>query len=138
MATTGVVDGSILRITNSGSVIAYATSCTFSRTRNTTDRIHKDLTSGQVEKNLQEATTTISVEGFFNFDGTANTPDDLNTAFENKTLLTMELTTSETGDVEYQFSAYCTALEFSAEAQQDATFSATFDVDGAVTSATIT
>lgn len=137
MATTGVVDGTLLRITSGGNEIAYATSCTFSRTRNSTDRVHKDLTTGQVEKTLQESSTTVTVEGFFSFDGTNNTPDVLNTAFENKTSLTMELTTGVTGDVEWQFSAYCTALEITAEAQQDTSFSATFEVDGAVTQATI-
>lgn len=138
MPTTGVVDGTLLRITSGGNAIAYATSCTFSRSRNSTDRVHKDLTSGQVEKKLQEATTSVTVEGFFNFDGTNNTPADLNTAFENQTLLVMELTTSVTGDTEWRFSAYCTSLEITAEAQQDSTFSATFEVDGAVTQASIT
>lgn len=137
MPTTGVVDGTLLRITSGGNAIAYATSCTFSRTRNSTDRVHKDLTSGQVEKTFQESSTTVTVEGFFSYDGTNNTPDVLNTAFENKTTLTMELTTGVTGDVEWQFSAVCTALEITAEAQQDTTFSATFEVDGAVTQATI-
>ena len=137
MATTGVVDGTLLRITNGGNAIAYATSCTFSRTRNSTDRKHKDLTLGQVEKTLQEATTTVTVEGFFNFDGANNTPAELNTAFENKTLLTMELTTGVSGDTEWSFSAYCTGLEITAAAQEDTTFSATFEVEGGVTQATI-
>lgn len=138
MATSGIVDGSLLRITVGGNNIAYATSCTFSRSRSSTDRVHKDLTSGQVEKTLQEATTTVTCEGFFSFDGANNTPDVLNTAFENKTLLSLELTTAVTGDVEWAFSAYCTALEITAEAQEDVTFSATFEVDGAVTQQTIT
>lgn len=137
MPTTGVVGGTLLRITSGGNNIAYATSCTFDRSRATTTRIHKDLTNGQAEVSINEDTTTITVDGFFNYDGTNNSVDVLNTAYENKTELTMELTTGVTGDVEWQFTAVCTALSFTAEAQQDATFSATFTVQGAVTQATI-
>lgn len=137
MPTTGVVGGTLLRITSGGNNIAYATSCTFDRSRATTTRIHKDLTNGQAETSVNEDTTTITVDGFVNFDGTNNSIDVLNTAYENKTSLTMELTTGVTGDTEWQFSAICTALSITAEAQQDSTFSATFVVDGAVTQATI-
>lgn len=135
--TAGVIDGSLLRITSGGNAIAYSTSCTFDRSRATSTRVHKDLSNGQAEVSVNEDTTTITVEGFFNYDGTNNTPAILNTAYENKTELTMELTTSTTDDTEWQFTAICTALSITAEAQQDATFSATFTVQGAVTQAVI-
>lgn len=137
MPTTGVVGGSLLRITSGGNNIAYATSCTFDRSRSTTTRVHKDLTGGQAEVAINEDTTTVTVDGFFNYDGTNNSVDVLNTAYANKTELTMELTTGVTGDTEWQFTAICTALSFTAEAQQDSTFSATFTVQGAVTQATV-
>jgi len=135
--TAGVIDGTLLRITSGGNEIAYATSCNFDRSRSTTTRVHKDLTSGQAEVKVNEDTTTVTVDGFVNYDGTNNSIDVLNTAYAAKTSLTMELTTGVTDDTEWQFSAICTALSITAEAQQDSTFSATFIVDGAVTQAVI-
>lgn len=136
--TAGVVNGTNLRIRIGGNVVAYATVASMDRTRNTTSRVHKDLTSGQTETSLQDAETTFQIEGFFNFDGANNTPAVLNTAFENKTLLAVEFTTNTAGDVEYVGNAYCTSLSFSAEVEQDSTFSATLNLNGALTQQTIT
>ena len=133
----GVIDGSLVRILIGGNEVAYATNCTFSMTRNTTDRVHKDLSSGQVEKKLQESTATMSGEAFYSYDGTNNTYDVFFDAFVAKTELTCKKSTENSGDVEYTFSAFVTSLESSHEAQQDSTFSFTLDIDGAITKATI-
>jgi len=138
MATTGIVDGSLLRIKIGSSVVSYATVSNYSRTRNVEDRLHKDLTSGQVEKSLKEASGTVSIEGFYAEDATNNSPETLETAFENKTQLSVDFTTGVTGDSIRSFSAYISSLEINAEAQQDVTFSATLEIDGAVTIQTVT
>ena len=133
MATTGIVDGSLLRIKIGSSVVAYATVSNYSRTRNVEDRKHKDLSLGQVEKSLKEASGTVSIEGFYAEDATNNSVETLEGAFADKTLLSVEFTTGVSGDSLRSFSAYISSIEINAEAQQDVTFSATLEIDGAVT-----
>lgn len=137
MATAGIVDGSLLRIKIGSSVVAYATVSNYSRTRNVEERIHKDLTDGQTEKSLKEATGTVSIEGFYSEDATNNSPETLETAFANKTSLSVEFTTGVTGDSIRSFNAFISSIEINAEAQQDVTFSATLEIDGGVTIATV-
>ena len=136
--TVGVVNGTDMRLRLGGNVVAYATVSSIDRSRNTTTRAHKDLVSGQTEVSLQDSESTINIEGFYNFDGANNTPAVLNTAFESKTLLVCEITNQNAGDEEYTFSAYVTALSSSFPTEEDATFTATLSVDGAITQQTIT
>lgn len=136
--TTGVIDGSLMRITIGGNNVAKAISCSMELTRATSDRIHKDLTTGQTEKKVNEFTGSVSGEAFYTFDGANNTFDVLFTAMQAGTQLACELTTANAGDVEYTFNGYLTDLSSSHEAQQDSTFSFTIAIDGAITKQTIT
>lgn len=135
--TTGVIDGSLMRITIGGNAIAYATTASFNMSRATTERVHKDLTNGQTEIKLNELTNTVSGEGFYSFDGTNNTFDVLFDAMVAGTALTVLLTTSNSGDIQYSFTARLTSLSSSHEARQDSTFSYEMAIDGAVTKTTI-
>lgn len=135
--TAGVVNGTDMRLKIGGNVVAYATVSGIDRSRATSTRQHKDLSNSQGETVLGVDTTTIPIEGLFNFDGTNNSPAVLNTAYENKTLLAIELTNDNSGDVEWSGNAYLTALSISFPVEEDATFTGTLSLNGALTQAAI-
>lgn len=139
MATAGVVNGTALRAYSGGNVVAYATSCTLDLTRETRETIHKDNPGGGwAEAEVAGKSGTLTVEALFNEDGANNSPDVLFAALDNGTLLTMLVSTEVAGDTRYTFQAYCTGWSLNAAVEENATFSATFNITGAVTKATIT
>lgn len=120
-------------------VIAYATSCTLSITREIRETIHKDNPgSGWREVEVAGKSGTLTVEALYAIDGTTETPNDLFTALDNGTSLTMMVSTEVTGDTRYSFSAYCTGFELTGPVEENSSFSCTFEITGAVTQATIT
>lgn len=134
MATTGVINGTLLRAYNGANAIAKATNCTLSISRETRETVHKDNPgSGWREVEVGRKTGTLTVEALYGEDGTNNNPDDLFTALDDGTSLTMKVSTEVTGDSLYSFSAYCTSYEINAPVEENSSYSCTFEIDGAVT-----
>lgn len=140
--TSGVINGTNLRVYASGSAIAYATSCTLSMSKDFNETLHKDnavTASGwrTIQTEGQQKTATINVEGLYNFDGANNTPATLFDLFDDNTLIEWMLSTEVTNDVKYSGSGYITSLEFTGPVEENASFTATIDVSGQITKAVI-
>jgi len=141
MASTGVINGTNLRLYVGSTPIAYATSCTLSFSRELRETIHKDqprLWRGQ-KVNRGQKSGTLTVEALYNEDGTSNnyeTPRTLFDALDDGTELSCTVETGVSGDNIYTFSAFCTEYEVTAAVEENATYSASFTITGAVTMST--
>lgn len=139
MPSTGVINGTNLRLYLGGNAIAYATSCTLDVSRELRETIHKDNPgSGWREVEVGQKSGTMTVEALYNTDGTNNSPDVLFDALDNGTSLTAMLSTEVSGDSKYSFSCFATSFSSSAPVEENATFSVTFEIDGAITRTTVT
>lgn len=132
--TPGVINGTNLRFYASGVAIAYATNCTFSLSRELRETLHKDNPgAGWREIEVGRGQGTVTVEALYNEDGTTNKPITLFDALSAKTSLTCILDTTASGDSRYEFTAFCTQFEINAPVEENASYSATFEIDGAPT-----
>jgi TP901-1 family phage major tail protein len=139
MASTGVVNGTNLRLYLSGSAVAYATSCTLTVNRELRETIHKDNPgSGWREVEVGQKSGTMTVEALYSDDGANNTADVLFDALNAGTALSAELSTQVSGDDKYNFTCYCTSWEATGPVEENATFSCSFEIDGAITRGSIT
>lgn len=137
MPTTGVINGTDLRAYVGSDVVAYATSCTLSLSREIRETIHKDNPgSGWREVEVAGKSGTLTVEALFAEDGTTETPFDLFDALDNGTSLSMMVSTEVTGDTRLSFSAYCTSWELTSAVEENATYNCNFEITGAVTKET--
>lgn len=140
MASTGVINGTNLRLYIGSTPIAYATSCTLSFSRELRETIHKDNPgSGWAESEPGQKSGTLTVEALYNEDGTSNnyeTPRTLFDALDGGTELSCTVETGTSGDNIYTFSAFCTEYEVTAAVEENATYSASFTITGAVTMST--
>jgi hypothetical protein len=137
MATTGVINGTNLRLYIDSTPVAYATSCTLSFTRELRSVIHKDNPgSGWAESEPGQKSGTCSIEALYNEDGTSSNytvPRTLWDALDDGTKLTCTVETGTAGDNIYSFSAYLSDYEVNAAVEENATYSATLTITGAVT-----
>ena len=139
MPTSGVINGTNLRLYLSGNAVAYATNCTISMSRELRETLHKDNPgSGMREIEVGRGQFTVTVEALYNEDGTNNKPVDLVGFFNNKTRLTCKIDTTVSGDTRYEFFAFLTAMEINAPVEENSSYSATLEGDGALTVATNT
>ncbi len=139
MPSTGVINGTNLRVYVGTDAIAYATNCTLSLSAELRETIHKDNPgAGWRGIEVGRKSGTVTVEALYAEDGSTETPFDLFTAFDDKTELTMMLSTEVSGDTRWSFSAYCTALEVNGPVEENSSYSATFEINGAVTTETVT
>lgn len=141
MATSGIINGTLLRIYKDGTAIAYATSCTLTINRDLREILTKDSPgNGWREVNVGRKTATLTTEGLYSGpgDGTANEqPGDLFDDLDNGTPLVLKFSTEVSGDEFYQASGYCTSLEMTGPVEDNSTYSATFEVHGQVTKSTV-
>lgn len=137
MATSGIINGTLLRIYKDGTAIAYATSCTLSITRDIREALTKDSPgNGWREVYVGRKSGTLSTEGLYSGagDGTANEqPADLFDDLDAGTPLVLKFSTEVSGDDYYQASGYCTSLEFTGPVEDNSTYSASFELHGAIT-----
>lgn len=139
MATTGVVNGTDLRIYVAGKAIGYATSCTFDMTAETLETIHKDSPgTGWSESTIGNKSGSVSFEGFYNEDSTNQKPSDLFSYFDGETVLGCAFKAAGSGDTRYDFSAIITALSFTGPVEDNSTLSCTLTLTGAPTTTTVT
>lgn len=141
MATSGIVNGTLLRIYKGGTAIAYATSCTLSVTREIREVLTKDSPgNGWREVYVGRKSGTLSTEGLYSTagDGTANhQPSDLFDDLDNGTPLVLKFSTEVSGDDYYQASGYCTSIEMTGPVEDNSSYSATFELHGAITRSTV-
>jgi len=135
MATTGIMNGTLLGVYVGSTLIAHATEGSISLSMDTRDATTKD-SSGT--RDLLEATKscTISVSALYAEDATYGV-DDLMTAWSGRTQLTVKFSTEVSGDHYWSASAYVTSLEVSSGMEDNVTYSATFELTGAITYSTV-
>ena len=139
MATTGVINGTDLRVYVNGETVGYSTSCSMSLSAETLSTIHKDSPgTGWVSNTIGQKSGTITFESFVNEDSATQTPGDIFTLFSNETLCGIAFKTATSGDTRYDCSGYITSFEQTAPVEENSTFSGTITISGAVTKTTVT
>lgn len=135
MATTGIMNGTLLGVYSGSTLIAHATEGSISLSLDTRDATTKD-SSGY--RDLLEATRSgsISVSALYANDATYGV-DDLMTAWTARTTLTIKFSTEVTGDNYWTAAAYVTSLELNAGVEDNVTYSATFELSGTITYGTV-
>jgi TP901-1 family phage major tail protein len=133
-----VVNGTNLRIYDGAVPLGYATSCTLDMSSETRETLSKDSVSSWAEFEVGQLSATLSFEGFFSEDTTINSNTvksirDIFTKFSAKTAISWRFTTDTATEVQYSGSGYITALNYSAPVEENATYSGTITVNGAVT-----
>ncbi|MBK7873916.1 MAG: hypothetical protein IPJ74_26325 [Saprospiraceae bacterium] len=138
MATTGIINGTNLRIYRNGVAIAHAVTCTLDFTMEPRETLTKDLPgAGWTKIAPGRKSATLTTDGLIAYDSANETVMDLFDVFSADTLLALRFDTGgESGDPYWDGSGYCTALNMGATVEENATFSATFTVDGQVTRGT--
>ena len=129
------MNGTLLRVYSAGTLIAHATEGSISLSMDTRDATTKD-SSGS--RDLLEATKsgTISVSALYAEDA-AYGVDDLMTAWSGRSTLTIKFSTEVTGDHYWEASAYVTSLEVNSGMEDNVSYSATFELSGAITYGTV-
>lgn len=137
MATTGIINGTLLRIYKGGTAIGGATSCTFSLSMEVREVLTKDSPgSGWVENYPGRKSGTLSTDALMSYD-TANVSfPDLFTDFDNRTPLVLRFTTNVSGDTYWEGTGYLTSLEANTPVEDNSSFTAEFTVSGAISTGT--
>lgn len=118
-------------------LIAAATDCSLSLSMETIDITTKD-SAGFRELLGGLRSGSVSVSGLIDYQDASNQDvTDLYSAWRNRTSLTLVVSTNVSQDQKYTFSAFLTSLEQSGGTEDTATYSASFEIDGQITEATI-
>ena len=135
MASTGIMNGTLLGVYAGGTLIAHATEGSISLSMDTRDATTK---SSSGTRDLLEATKsgTISVSALYAEDA-AYGVEDLMTAWSGRSTLTVKFSTEVTGDRYWEASAYVTSLEVNASMEDNVSYSATFELSGTITYGTV-
>jgi predicted secreted protein len=136
MATTGIVNGTNLRFYMENAKIGEATSCTLNLSRETRDTLTKDTTGSWASFAPGRKSGTCDIEGLVSFSTTNEQVSDIFTAFDNGTSMTMRFTTDVNGDTYYECEVIFTSMTLTAAVEENATYSATATIIGAVTQGT--
>jgi hypothetical protein len=116
MATTGIMNGTLLGVYVGSTLIAHATEGSISLSMDTRD--------------------ATSVSALYAEDA-AYGVDDLMTAWSGRSQLTIKFSTEVSGDHYWSAAAYVTSLEVSSGMEDNVTYSATFELTGAITYTTV-
>lgn len=137
MATAGIFNGTNLNLKLATLPIAHATSCEISFSHSPREITSKD-SGGVTERAPGKKDTTISADALYAEDhgGTKTGISVLFTAWKNRTKLAFDFTSGVTGDKKYTGDCYITDLSANAGVEENATFSISLAVDGAVTQGT--
>jgi TP901-1 family phage major tail protein len=115
-------------------LIGAATDCSLSLNMETIDITTKDsLGYRELLGGLKSG--SISCSGLIDYIGTNKDISDLWTAWESRTSLTLKFSKDNeaTGDLSFSASGFITSLEQSGGTEDTATYSATFELTGAIT-----
>lgn len=139
MPTTGIVNGSLLRLYVGDVAVAYSTSDTLDLTRAMREIAHKDNTSAWVEVAPGQKSATFSTELLFADVGDTSANIKFNTLFDswnNGTAIVCTYTTDVLGDSIYTFNAFIESLSLNSANQENVTASASLRINGAVSKVT--
>lgn len=131
MPTTGIMNGTLLGVYSASTLIAHATEGSISLNLDTRDATTKD-SSGTRDLLEGIKSGTISVSALYAEDA-AYGVDDLMTAWSGRSTLAIKFSTEVTGDHFWSASAYVTSLEVNAGMEDNVSYSATFELTGAIT-----
>lgn len=131
-----IFNGTNLGVYMDGTIIAAATDCSLSLNMETIDITTKD-SAGYRELLAGMRSGSISVSGLIDYQSADKDTVDLYTAWENRTSLTLKFSSEITSDTSFTASGFLTSLEQSGGTEDTATYSATFELTGQVTDATI-
>jgi TP901-1 family phage major tail protein len=133
MATSGVVNGTDLRIYKGGTAIGRATTCSLSISREMREILDKDNTGSWVTSAPGRKSASLSSDAFFTYDTTNVKPETLWTDLDNGTLVTWRFTTDEAGDKALDGRGYVTEFSVNAGVEENSTYSVTITVSGPIT-----
>ena len=131
MATAGVMNGTLMGVYIGSTLIAHSTEGSISLSMDTRDISSKDSAGARALLEGMKS-GSISVSALYSEDG-AYGADELYTAMAARTPLAVKFSTEVSGDHFWSASSYLTSLEVSASTEDNMTFSATFELTGAIT-----
>lgn len=131
MASTGILNGTKLKISVAGTAVAYTTSATVDFTMATRDTTNKD-TLGWKTSGEGLRSGTISGDFLFAFDATYGF-EDLFDVFSNRTSVAVKFATSDAADKAIEGTGYITSLSQSAPMEDTVSGSFTIEFTGAIT-----
>jgi len=135
MATAGVLNGTLMGVYIGSTLIAHSTEGSISLSMDTRDISSKDSAGARALLEGMKS-GSISVSALYSEDG-AYGADELYTAMAARTPLAVKFSTEVSGDHFWSASSYLTSLEVSASTEDNVTFSATFELTGAITYAAV-
>ena len=131
MATTGIVNGTALKIYVDSTAVAYTTSASLELSMATRDTSTKD-SAGWQESAEGQRSGTISGDFLFAFDA-AYGFEDLFALYSNRTKVTVKLATTDVADKYIEGDAYLTSLSKSAPMEDTISGSFSLNFTGAIT-----
>lgn len=137
MPTTGIINGTLMRISVGGDNVGHSTNCSLEITAETRSILTKDLTGGWTSAKSGQKSWTGSVSGLLAFDAPGEKVADLFTALAAGTEITFEMTTDVTGDSKYTGTAIITSLSIGAPVEDNTTYDVQFTGVGALTQGTV-
>jgi len=135
MATAGVMNGTLMGVYIGSTLIAHSTEGSISLSMDTRDISSKDSAGARALLEGMKS-GSISVSALYSEDG-AYGADELYTAMAARTPLAVKFSTEVSGDHFWSASSYLTSLEVSASTEDNVSFSATFELTGAITYAAV-
>ena len=131
MATTGQINGTSFLLYSAGNAIAYSRTCTVNRTVNMIDVTSKTSAGNtDILPGLRDA--TMDVDGLVALDSNYNF-EYLDGLVTGRTRVMLKFSTNTSGDGYLHGYGYITSLSASAPYEDATTFSASFQIDGALT-----
>lgn len=131
MATSGVMNGTLLGVYVGSTLVAHATEGSISLSMDTRDISSKDSAGARALLEGMKS-GSISMSALYAEDS-AYGADELYTAMAARTPLAVKFSTEVTGDHFWSASAYLTSLEVSAGTEDNVTYSASFELTGTIT-----
>ena len=137
MATTGIIQGKNLRAYVNGSPIGYATDFTLTMTTSMIETLHKDSGSN-IERAPDQNDWTASGSYLLSYeaDATRSKFNNLFTAWNAQSLVTIVFQTAVTGDITLTGSGYITELAITGAVGERANGTWSIQGDGAIVKAT--
>ena len=135
MPSTSVMNGSLMGVYIGSTLIAHSTEGSISLSMDTRDISSKDSAGSRALLEGMKS-GSISVSALYTEDS-AYGADELYTAMQSRLPLQVKFSTEVSGDHFWSASSYLTSLEVSASTEDNMTFSAQFELTGAITYAAV-
>lgn len=135
MATTGIINGKLIRLYDGSNTIGQSTSCTLDLSTAMRSISHKD--SGGFQENLPGVISgSLSVENFYSDDATHGAKE-LTTKQLAGTAITWKMSSEVTGDTFWSGSAYIQSVSLNFPNEENSTASISLVTTGTITQGTV-